>query len=398
MAKSVTTWDKISLIKLLGVLIMVARTDAKIESKSVKRPPSVTRGLDSQKLNETGIHWLRMSFSDKKLNAVKEWVSNFYGKTEEDARGLWGYTNRMFWASGAALFYDSDPQRSETIHRNRVTLEMTGRVCDRLSSCDLQLFVEGCRVLDGRCSRIDIFFDDYDRVIAPCDLHEIIDRGDFSGFRKWKKLNEGLKKKGIDHDEVSFGRRGQKGGGKYLRIYDKNLESDGDQNCIRWEVEFSGEKAHGVFNKLAACGGDSTAFATICGALVGGSINFVHYDGEKNLNRLDVYDFWQKITGTLGRLRIRTIRKPNDVVGMTYWIERAVTPTLACLRKVFKNDQEFFGWLLDILKEGDSRMMCDDHKLQIATENRGIYDRGLTESDKAREYLSGFMCDVLMAK
>ncbi|GAI64521.1 unnamed protein product [marine sediment metagenome] len=258
--------------------------------------------------------------------------------------------------------------------------------------------MEGCQELGGTCSRIDIFWDDYDRTVNPKDLWDVIDKDDYSIFQvasKNQTRNRTHKQNdGLVCDEVSFGRRGSKGSGAYLRVYDKKLESNDECNCVRWELELTDVKAQKVFTRLAGVCGDLECFAIICGALVGGCINFVHRTqrtGDKNLSRLEPYDWWERITKLLGKMSIRIAKKQNTLTGMMEFQERNMSPSLACIRRAFKSEQDFYNWSRKILDDGYERMNANQR--QIAKQNTGclVYNRKCNREKQKSDYLNA-MC------
>ncbi|GAI24620.1 unnamed protein product, partial [marine sediment metagenome] len=201
---------------------------------------------------------------------------------------------------------------------------------------------------------IDVFFDDYNRTILPAELHDIIKKKDYSGFRQ-SHIKQGYDGERLFHDEVNFGKRGPNGSGLYLRIYDKNLESKGEKNCIRFEAEFTKERADKVFDVLSQAT-SIDALATLCGALIGGSIKFIQRNGDKHISRLVNYPFWDELLDFLGSVVIRIPAKETDMNGKYQFIYHQVTPTLALLRDTFVDDTDFFNWLNDCIGEGELRM------------------------------------------
>ena len=353
-----------------------------------KNPRNVIRGLHSHIQNQIGIHWLRISVLRQHLKILSHFCDECFGDSVRDGFGLWSYDSRYSWANGASLNYDGTIERSESVHKGKVTLDIPGKALDEMP--DLQNFLNRLVPLQPACSRIDIYFDDYQRIISPDGLKKIVDKKDFSGFRE---INIKQRKRGIAgenamdiiHDEIDFGRRGQNGCGKYLRVYDKNLESDGEKNCIRWEIEFTKERAQRVFDIL--CRTKSLeSFVTITGSLIGGAIAFVHREskGEKNIGRLSVYDFWKKIIELLGEVSIRVPCKKQDMVGMYRFIYRQVSPTLACLRDTFLSDNDFFNFLLDVLAEGELKM--SQRQINLAKANK-----------RSLRYIDGRVCDKAVA-
>lgn len=338
--------------------------------KNGKAPRNVIRGVNSQKKNEIGVHWLRISFLRRYLPEILSIVDKFFGDSTQDGYGLYSYDSRFSWSNGSALYYDLSCDRADLLHNGKMTLDINGKSLDSIG--DIQFFFNEFLPFNSVCTRIDAFFDDYRRLIIPNELNEITEKKDYSGFRQvhYKVSREPVPKKNetkIVHDEIDFGRRGQNGSGKYLRVYDKNLESKGEKDCIRWEVEFTGKRAEQVFQKLCLTR-SIDSFATLCGSLVVGSIKFIHRNGDKNISRLDVYDWWQEIIDLLGEVVVRIPAKESDMAGMYHFIYKQVSPTLACLRDTFKDDVDFNNWLFDVLSDGELRM--SQRQINLAKENK----------------------------
>lgn len=342
------------------------------EEKDVN-PGSVIPGSNERQVNRTGVHWLRNSFDYKQLKEVKKMVSTFFGVCEICYRGILSYSTRFVWPSGVSLCFDEDPELRERAHRNRITLDIPGSACDELSEADLLLLIEYIWKLKGSCSRIDVFFDDYNHTVSLAQLRDVIDKRDFAYFRLSSK-NETIdrtKKEngGKTYDAVTFGRRGSKGGGKYFRIYDKNLESKGKENCIRWEMEFTQHHATEVFTLLAHCHGCVEAFVFSCGAMIGGNISFVHRSGPIQLSRLNVYVWWEDMSKLLGNLRIRIAKKKSSLRSMIDWAENQTSTTLAVIQKAFISDREYYEWMQHTIDRGNEKM--SNRQCQIAEQNAG---------------------------
>jgi len=368
---------------------------AQNESKMVN-PGFVIPGCTTRKGNPTGVHWLRNSFDFKDLEAVKAMVCSFFGAFEICYNGILSYSARYIWSFGVSLCFDEDPDLRQKCHRDRITLDIPGLACDELTAPDLVLLLECIQELGGKCIRIDVFFDDYNRTVSLKELRTTIDKHDFSGFRVASKNQtiDVTKKEngGVTYDAVTFGRRGSKGSGKYFRIYDKNIESKGKENCIRFEQEYSQHYAQKVFTILAGTGGNLDVFAVSCGAMIGGSIRFVHRTGERNIVRLKLYDWWEEITKYLGILSVRIAKKKCALTGMISWHERQLSPSLACIRKAFATEKDFYRWLDNSLNVGESRM----NKLQIQIANRNfgrlIYDWNYKYKKKSYSEYVEAMC------
>jgi hypothetical protein len=350
-----------------------------METVTGNSPRTVVRGVNSHKVTEAGVHWLRITFPNKHLQNVKDWIGRFYGESDQVGFGFWGYDCRHEWANGSFLLYDN---RDETrhYHNDRCAFECQGVPCDELSPSDLILLMEGLLMLDGRCSRIDVFLDDFRRVVSPCDLHEIIEKRDFTRFIVADK-RQTFKSGKLIRDEVTFGTKGKNGSGKSLTGYDKELESDGDRPCIRWELRLTDEKAHNAFVKLAGTVGNIEAFGLICGSLVIGSILFVHRTGDKNISRLETYDFWDILSAGLADLRLRNARKQQSIIGVLQWAELQTAANMSLIYESFENEEQFFLWLREVIADGKGRWSAK-HKMIIKQAAKSLHYRPKADRHK----------------
>ncbi len=73
-----------------------------------------------------------------------------------------------------------------------------------------------------------------------------------------------------------------------------------------------------------------------------------------------------------GCVRIRVKRERDSLTGKLHWIDHNVSPSLACVRKVFRSDHVFLRWLFDVLDEGDDRM--NKFSRRIAEDHEAVLD------------------------
>lgn len=181
------------------------------------------------------------------------------------------------------------------------TLDIRGGGCDSLLA---QQLLNLCRALKAAVPqmtglRIDCAFDDYNRIASMDEIQRARAALDFKGFKKSLSIrpdNMGT----LEGDSVTFGTRTCKSG-KYMRIYDKFLETGGDNNfdCIRYESELSEEKAALAFEEICACQ-SVEEYAQVLGSWVEGVIDFVKREGyERNIQRAPRLEWWEKITALL---------------------------------------------------------------------------------------------------
>ena len=387
-------------------------------------PRTVTRGWNSQtRLPESsqgvsiselmlksasgrvivGLHWLRGSILEtRKAWLVRMFCVLFGPDYEIQNWGFWRYDRSYKWPCGATIHYHSTQAGSdETL--GRISLELSGKVLDSLDPWVIGML---CCNLDRhgfQPTRLDLYLDDPNRSIIPSDLYKTVcERGrpgqkpiraDFSGFRIIDDRSRLKKNVGLIHDEVTFGLRGNLGSGKYLRVYDKNLESKGQNKAIRWELELSDHKARGVFHRIVNAfsqHSDIDEIASAIGQTIGGCIDFLHRTdraGDKNLNRLKRYRFWQAFIDNVGRVKIAAKKIVRTIEKSENWIDRQVMAILQMIRKA-KGDEAFLSRLIggimsdDRLRPHHQKVIAEYHYQQgKRPENCSWQQRGFVRPD-----------------
>jgi DNA relaxase NicK len=227
------------------------------------------------------------------------------------------------------------------------------------------------RLKDWSASRVDLCADDFEKAVTPKMARLQANKGNFSGFKRHGWVEQWLSGKtlGATH---SFGMRGSKGSGKYLRIYDKWLESDGEIDSVRWELELSGKMAKTAFAYLAGCDNPEDYVGKIA-KYIGGSISFVHRTGEKNLERLKVVGWWAKIVRELGSAKLTVKRTKPGLEKSKEWFEHAVSKKLSMLAEYITEvygKGSFQKWINNSMSEGYKRITPKEHELITRTVSR----------------------------
>ena len=99
--------------------------------------------------------------------------------------------------------------------------------------------------LGVKCTRIDLAADDFTRKRLVMDvIHQAATAGHVVGFRCYdpRRPLKNMQTGQLAGDTAYFGKRGNHGSGRYVRFYDKGLESNGEVDSIRYEVELSGQR------------------------------------------------------------------------------------------------------------------------------------------------------------
>jgi hypothetical protein len=341
-----------------------------------------------------GIHWLRGSVPISRIEDLVRWLNAQFGQHTRHEHGLWFYDRSLTWANGMRLNYHSTPERAE-LTDGWISLEMPGGALEQIDTLGVAWLMQRLVEFEFRCTRIDLAADDLERVITPRELYatvyeedlsspyEVVTRGpskklrrrplrqDFTGFKVISYQSQCRADEGCQYDCVAFGRRGGSGSGKYLRVYDKWLESGGDIPAIRWELELSDARAQKVFEQIV--GRDLYEVGMVIGTMIASAIDFpvrTAAAGAKNLDRLDRHAFWQTLLERLGtpdKNALALAVPPKSVPKAMGYVANQAMGTMQMLSLALGRDV-FLGWLV--------RQAANDDRL------------AMRHRDAAAEYLS----------
>jgi len=188
------------------------------------------------------------------------------------------------------------------------------------------------------CTRIDVAIDYRAEPLAPAkggaaitlieDARRSAERGELCRCRVEKANDEYTNRVRTRH-EHDFGRRGKEGSGRYVRIYDKGLETGEcpEGRWVRWEAEFSKDHAHEAALKLLSGGPDEAA--TLLRPLALGCVDFRVNTGDAHLHRRPRVQWFHDLLEDQAPLRVAPRRERSTLQSYAGWVRRAVLPTLA---------------------------------------------------------------------
>lgn len=316
---------------------------------SIDPPPSGNTGgkltTEGKRGLTSKIDWLNFSGRSVCVPVIKTIVEARLGPAELVDRGLNTYQRFWRWPTGAALCF--------TEGRQDCLLSMNGDSIDACSDADDQLRL--LRQMHGygfRTTRVDLAADDWERRVPLEQVHAAAEACDFTNFR----LTDCRQPKRVDGGELklagdmrTFGRRGRDGSGVFLRIYDKALESKGEIDCIRWEVEFGNERAHEVGRRLADCE-DVDQLRAVVSALIGGAIDFRRRAGETHVDRRERLGWWQSFLQLLGEAHVVVNRVKAPLQATAVALRRQWSRSLAYLRIAAERvGVDFFSHLREMI-------------------------------------------------
>lgn len=271
------------------------------------------------------VDWLRMSGSRSRLAEVVDVLSRYFGAWEPGRGGKMWLDSEMVWGS-VRLFYDE----SESDGARHVVVEVPGSGLALLEPDRQRSLLRSLLGLGFRGTRVDCAVDVRGSgltLVAQCV--ESCRAGELCGARTWEpreRVSGGLL---VAHG-CNIGRRGSDGSGRYVRLYDKGLEtrSAGPGEWVRWEVEFSGDCAAQVALALGDASGQAEWDEVVASRAVG-AVEFRQANGARALSRRSLVEWWAAFVDGVRGVRVRAQRVAASLASYAAWLGRAVWPGLS---------------------------------------------------------------------
>lgn len=252
------------------------------------------------------IDYFSCTFPTRSREAVEQLVTAHLGEPEP-TRGLHSYEQGVRWNGGGVLCWSEG--------RAEAWLSLSGEPIRAIGHQPFYELLHDLRALNVKPTRIDTTVDDENRRVKVEQVVEAAEAGQFARFRRyrpvvdreWKfragtRVNRGA--------SIRFGTRGGDGAGRSLLVYDKALESDGENPAIRWEVTWSDKPAQAVWEVLMQDERyEFGKFARRIGRAVRSSIEFVDRTTSDRASEMDPLPWWQEFAQLLGDLVQTTVAR-----------------------------------------------------------------------------------------
>ena len=313
------------------------------------------------------VDWLQGTFHTKYLPDFIKRAEKLlgYGEFEEQPRGI-KYYDRLFKHPSGVLIGVGRKTPRGFIDEDSSYLEIKGTALLPIKQTKLRKFMIYIKGKNFKCTRPDICIDDYNKTFTIKEIDEIGDRRDYSGFGDtFRYIKDGSK--GSKGHSVSFGRRGSRGGGKYLVFYDKSKESKGLIDSMRIELSGYDHYAIQIFESL--CNLPFCEWGQLIKGWIVGAIDFMHrkHDNDKNPGRCERYEFWENIVDDAVEIKASKTYPHQDIERIQAWFKRQVAPSLVVLLEVLgKTDlQNFWDFFWELIADGEARLR-QKHRWLIA--------------------------------
>ncbi len=282
-------------------------------------PPLVSRGANSQ---GPIVDYLRFTGPVDKLDAIRSILRDSFGDLIEGGPGG-PYTRSLKVGTSSGVFWGSHLDNL----KDRLKVELSGSM---LVDIELPQIIELVRsfVQAGlSATRIDVAVDFFSEPNLIDQVVEGAKSGQLVRARTFKHHVGGQGGTRNNHG-VEVGKRGKDGSGRYVRIYDKGLETKTmtEGKWIRWEVEFATGHAGYITYHLSNTKSNEEAAAFLL-ETVFGAIDFKE-PTDKHVSRRPRSLWYQRLIGTISPSLLRVQRHRTDLAGYKSWIRTAVLPKL----------------------------------------------------------------------
>lgn len=182
---------------------------------------------------------------------------------------------------------------------------------------------------------------------------------------------------------INFGKKGREAGEKQYSCYDKNVESNGERDCIRHELRLWRNKAKPLFSRLVAWAQypewEELWLEEIAGTILG-AIDFLdvsNYDSELGkLSDCPRLEWWEDFIKGRSIIKLPARKKKLQTFqSKVKFLRKQIAPTIACVLNCFAQLDEkrelaqAFMWELWLL--GEEKMNKAQRKVQ--DEHRAIF-------------------------
>ncbi len=316
------------------------------------------------------------TFPTKYFNKVQKYLLILLGGGEFNFDSTVRHFEQGWKHPSGAVMAIGHMRETGLYERDIAYLDLSGSVLSQIKMTRFQKFI---RVLfkkyEPNPSLIDLAVDDYNKTIDLNYVERLCHDWQYVGFGNTFEAYHKGRNNSKGHT-LQLGNRGKLGGGKRLKIYDKNVESGGLINAIRIELSLSQHYAKEFFIQL--CKFPVECWSQLWKAALNGAINFIRRRGEndKNPGRRERYEWWDLIVGDSLEFKPSRQFKEPTVERVVTWFYKQVAPSLAVLMWIM-SDEEFWTFFWHLVFYGESRFKEKHHWLiQSSLFNKGIVNSG----------------------
>jgi DNA relaxase NicK len=192
---------------------------------------------------------------------------------------------------------------------NHAHVLLKGEGCTALGVGLLAHFITAMSSI-GRCCRIDLNIDvAVEKALDPSTFDDWREKGYTVGYKRFQTHKDYGRKEGTGYT-FAAGSRGSNGGGKHFRSYRKAIGDSTVYNYVRYEIEFSGDRAIKVAEEISGIPRIGLeGLHQYIESTVLGSIDFKEEGDTRHTGRRKRLEAWSKFVHSIRLNRVSTGRR-----------------------------------------------------------------------------------------
>jgi Replication initiation factor len=287
-------------------------------------PDSNTGGkLTSPKTShEVSLDWIRMSGPVGMRHEAVRLLAHYYGNPTYGTGRY--FLNAGYRFGAAAVYFEQDDEQG----KDHCVVDLPGSAMAEISMADAVTLLADLLGMGFRSTRLDIAVDLYCEPTLIESVTKSCMNGELCRAKKFRPqhVQSGQEITGYG---CNIGDRGKLGSGRYLRVYDKGLETKERERgqWVRWEAELANEPANEASKALAL--NDDAVAVGIAHAF--GVCDFRENSGAKHLDRRPRCKWYQDLLQNVEPQRVVQSRTKSTVHSFKRWMQSAVLPKMETL-------------------------------------------------------------------
>ena len=258
-------------------------------------------------------------------------------------KGMWGYTTRHQLPFDAFVTFSDDSREC--------CVELSGTTCAILGEAEVLKLAHWALWNCGKPTRCDVSIDFHaNHPTRPLDLidtvHAACESRQLCRCRRWEARQPRTANGAYTGRGINLGARGKNGSGRYIRLYDKGLETETKppRTWERWETEFTQDAALQVVKQLVLSGEHWKHTAL---QLALGAVEFREHTGERSLKRRPLAAWWSDFLEGVEPVCVKIKHLQTNLDRYGAWLRRSVFKTLTTMsRKTGLTLDELADWFI----------------------------------------------------
>jgi len=257
--------------------------------------------------------------------------------------GLHGYRDSLLGPGGARILFDAP-------NRDDFHVALPGQACAVMGEGGMRSWLVFCGENEAVATRCDVNLDDYNRAVSPLQVEASAQGPEIVTHAK----------RGLTHRGFAVGETettgvtvyiGQPSSRQRLRVYDKELESKGEMDCVRWELQCREETAQTLMAQMA-----HGEWGEVVTRRLVAFVDFREDTVGPRGGKVDTEDrprcgWFAQLVGTAVKATAYLPKEARTVEQVIEWIDRGVSTSLALAVEFWKGDMEPLYSLIEAGKQ-----------------------------------------------